>query len=160
MRSSHITALGLLFAFAAVPVAMAQTATVITPPVVEMDNAFAGINGKIFVGRPGPDRFAGSARSDLALGQGGSDYLRGHAGVDFLAGGRGNDRLIGDLGNDRIDTGPGTDIVSAGAGNDRIYSFELDGKKDLLRCGTGVDHVWARWSDAVAADCEIVVRVR
>jgi hypothetical protein len=149
----------MLFVFAAVPVASAVT-TVITPPNVEMDNAFASLNGRLFAGGPGPNRFAGTARNDLALGGGGGDFLRGHAGLDFLAGGRGNDRIIGDSGNDRIDTGPGTDIVSAGAGNDRIYSFELDGKKDLLRCGTGFDHVWARWSDAVGRDCEMVIRVR
>ena len=81
------------------------------------------------------DRLRGTAAGDRLLGRGGNDRLKGLGGDDCLNGGKGKDRLI---------AGPGDDKVSA-----------RDGRRDVIRCGSGRDSVMADKRDRIAKDCEV-----
>jgi Ca2+-binding RTX toxin-like protein len=66
--------------------------------------------------------------------------------------------LLGGAGNDVLNPRGGRDSVSGQEGDDQI---ELrDSQRDTASCGDGLDHVNAdaRPAEAVAADCEEVVR--
>ncbi|MDQ3644006.1 MAG: hypothetical protein M3356_00635, partial [Actinomycetota bacterium] len=67
--------------------------------------------------------------------------------ADVLRGNSGNDRLTGSTGADRIFGGLGKDVILA-----------VDGQRDRIRCGVGVDRVVADREDQVADDCERVRR--
>ncbi|HSC90294.1 MAG TPA: hypothetical protein VLB86_01420 [Gaiellaceae bacterium] len=93
----------------------------------------------ILRGSDGADRLLGTAGRDAAYGRAGRDLVDGRRGPDFLHGGDDADLLLG------------------GAGPDRIVAA-LDGAPDQVRCGPGRDLVAAELVDAVAPDCELVVR--
>lgn len=95
-------------------------------------------------GGPGNDRLWGGAGIDVVLGEDGADVVKGRLGSDYVAGGAGVDRVAG---------GPGTDRLFGGAGGDRIYA--RDSRRDIVRCGTGVDWVSADRVDALFG-CELV----
>ena len=88
-----------------------------------------------------------TATGRTLTGRAGADVLRGTSGPDVIAGRGGNDRLYGGKGRDRLD---------GGAGNDTIYA--RDGARDVIRCGSGRDRVFADRNDSVARDCESVSR--
>lgn len=98
----------------------------------------------------------GSASADTMYGAGGPDRLWGLGGADRLYGRAGNDRLFGGAGGDRLDGGAGRDLLDAGPGNDTIAA--RDRTADTIRCGRGRDTVYADRADAVARDCERVLR--
>ena len=87
-------------------------------------------SARTIVGTPGADRLSGTIGMDAIHGRGGNDVLEGHAGRDALF---------------------------AGAGND-VVSAAFDAARDAVSCGAGRDVVNAELADAVAADCEVVVR--
>lgn len=82
----------------------------------------------------------GSAHADTILGNGGANVLLGGAGNDLLDPRGGRDRVAGEDGDDQIEL--------------------RDGRLDGASCGEGVDQVNAdaNPADAIAADCEQVVR--
>ena len=65
-----------------------------------------------------------------------------------------DDHVCGRRGRDVIDAAAGRDRIDAGSGNDFIEARDND--PDDIRCGAGVDRVFADRSDRVAADCEHV----
>ncbi|HEV2785229.1 MAG TPA: calcium-binding protein [Solirubrobacteraceae bacterium] len=125
-------------------------------------------------GNSGNDRLFAAAGDDYVDGGKGNDELHGGPGDDIMAGRKGNDRIFGNAGEDRItgdrgsdtiDGGPDDDIIfgnlgddeaAGGAGNDRINV--VGGGRDVVRCGTGDDRVFADARDRVATDCERISR--
>jgi Ca2+-binding RTX toxin-like protein len=89
----------------------------------------------------------GGAGADRLTGGPAADQLSGDDGDDVLAGGGGDDVLIGGLGVDELGGGAGDDDIRA-----------RDGIQDVVTCGDGSDRVDADTLDAVAADCETLVR--
>jgi hypothetical protein len=109
-------------------------------------------------GGGGNDRISGLKGIDCIRGQGGADRLRGDAGDDRLSGEAGNDRVSGGPGSDVVRGGAGRDVLSGGAGNDLINS--RDGRRDVVRCGTGKhDRSRADRRDRLIG-CEVVFRPR
>jgi Ca2+-binding RTX toxin-like protein len=92
------------------------------------------------------DRMKGTHCRDVLLGLGGDDSLSGLAGADTLRGGRGRDMLRG---------GRGSDTLYGGPGGDRIYA--RDGRRDVVRCGSGRDSVRADRFDRLVG-CERKLR--
>jgi hypothetical protein len=103
-----------------------------------------------------PSRARATNRADRLVGTRGPDTLRGLGGADTIFGLAGNDVLDGGAGNDTLIGGPGRDLLIGGPGNDVISA--RDGQRDRVRCGTGRDRVLADRRDAVARDCERVIR--
>jgi Ca2+-binding RTX toxin-like protein len=117
-----------------------------------------------FVGTDGPDTLAGSEGGDVVFGLGAGDGIRGRGGHDCLIGGSGNDVLRGEAGSDRLtggrgaDTlvgGPGVNVYDAGPGNDSVDA--RNGRRELVRCGTGRDLARVDRNDRVSG-CERVIR--
>jgi Ca2+-binding RTX toxin-like protein len=86
---------------------------------------------------------------ERVIGSSLDDVIRGSSAANVLLGGEGNDIIDPRGGSDRVDAGPGEDRVEL-----------RDGTRDTVTCGDDADHVSAdaRPADAVAADCEVVVR--
>jgi len=106
-------------------------------------------------GGSGRDKVRGNAGNDLLRGGSGNDLLNGGKRKDTLKGDTGNDKLMGKSGNDKLKPGKGKDLVGAGGGNDRISS--ADGRRDVIRCGGGIDRVVADRKDRLSG-CERVSR--
>jgi len=121
-------------------------------------------------GSPGDDCIDGGPGNDRIAGLGGADTLEGAAGNDLLTGGAGADALFGGPGKDRLSGGGGADSltdvperyeaaglaatlnrVTAGAGPDRVDT--ANGRRDIVHCGAGRDHVTADREDRLAG-CE------
>lgn len=107
----------------------------------------------------------GTRAGDIIHGTRHGDKIFGYAAGDCLFGGSGNDRIHGGSGNDRIHGGPGDDEIWSGSGHDRINGgsgndviHAHDGQRDVIKCGSGVDKVYADPQDVVSSDCEVVVR--
>lgn len=94
----------------------------------------------IYAGR-WADLLSGGPGNDRLFGQTGNDAIFGGTGNDLLSGSLGDDRLFGSFGNDRIYAGPGRNYVDGGTGNDTIFARNFT--RDVIRCGTGVNHVSA-----------------
>ena len=88
----------------------------------------------------------------LARGATGSP---GKAGADCLEGGDGPDALDGGDGNDKLDGGRGKDGFKAGNGRD--FADAVDGVKETVDCGAGVDRAEVDKKDVVKG-CESVKR--
>lgn len=102
------------------------------------------------------DVMLGLFRGDSIFGRGGNDLIIGSGGNDRIFGDSGADQIAGGAGADRIDGGSGKDVLYGGPGNDTIYA--RDGQRDTISCGPGRDTVYADRVDAVAKDCERVLR--
>jgi Ca2+-binding RTX toxin-like protein len=119
------------------------------------DDVLRGTAGvDLIQGGRGNDVLSGRGGSDCLQGDAGKDRLSGQAGSDVLVGSGGSDMLSGGSGNDRLRPGGGRDTVNAGGGDDVIAS--ADGKRDVIRCGSGSDRVVADRQDQVARNCERV----
>jgi Ca2+-binding RTX toxin-like protein len=122
-----------------------------------------GIGNDLVVG----DAFAfndlegGSGSDDLVALQGFEVNLAGQSGRDVLvASGGGDVELSGGSGGDVIASQLGGVAVSAGSGHDVVDVFGgAATAADTVTCGTGWDLVWANAGDAVAGDCELVLKV-
>jgi RTX calcium-binding nonapeptide repeat (4 copies) len=110
------------------------------------DTLSGGAEGEVFLALGGGDRVDGAGGHDCLLGYQGGDVLRGQAGQDRLTGGRGADLLVGGPGVNAYDAGPGRDVVQA-----------RNGKRELVRCGSGRDRAVVDRRDRVRA-CERVSR--
>lgn len=91
-----------------------------------------------FRGTDGPDEISGTKRADTIRGLGGNDRLSGSGGDDEIYGNGGSDRVNGNNGDDRL-------MVD-------------DGNRDVVRCGSGTDYVYADVRDTVYYGCETVKR--
>ncbi len=124
---------------------------------------------------PLPPGFQPSALCTLK-GTSGNDDLVGTSGRDYVCPRGGRDRVTTGAGADTVNAtakttsalakivyspranGPRGSSISTGAGNDRILA--LNGRRDVIRCGKGRDHVSADRFDHIARDCERVKRGR
>ena len=114
----------------------------------EPDTLTGGDAGEVILGYGGRDRIRGGPGHDCLLGQDGGDVLRGEAGEDRLTGGRDADVLVGGPGVNAYDAGPGRDFVDA-----------RNGRRELVRCGSGRDRARVDRRDRVRG-CERVSRPR
>jgi RTX calcium-binding nonapeptide repeat (4 copies)/WD40-like Beta Propeller Repeat len=94
----------------------------------------------------GDDRIDTAYGRDAAYAGSGNDIVNTHGNDDVLVGGPGGDFLYPGNGEDRVAAGPGRDWVVAYA----------DGRVDAIRCGAGLDAVYAESIDRTARDCETV----
>jgi Ca2+-binding RTX toxin-like protein len=121
------------------------------------DRLEGDVGRDILSGSTGDDGLLGASGNDSLNGGTGNDVLDGGAGRDRLTGGAGNDVLAGGAGNDTITGGQGRNVVGAGPGNDIVNS--VNGKREIINCGTGRDRVRADRSDRLVG-CERVSRSR
>lgn len=110
------------------------------------DTLRGGNAGEVIFGYRGKDRIEGRGGHDCLLGSEDNDVLRGQLGNDRLTGGSGADMLVGGPGVNAYDAGPGRDFIDA-----------RNGKRELVRCGSGRDHARVDRRDRVR-DCERVSR--
>jgi Ca2+-binding RTX toxin-like protein len=94
----------------------------------------------------GDDRIDTAYGRDAVYAGPGNDIVHTHGNDDLLVGGTGVDFLYPGNGEDRVSAGPGRDWVVTRA----------DGRVDLIRCGAGLDAVYAESIDRIARDCETV----
>jgi Ca2+-binding RTX toxin-like protein len=94
-----------------------------------------------------PDHY-GNWDFDFVDGGPGDDTITGARGIDVLLGGPGNDHIFGGAGPDTLYGGPGRDVLDGGRYHDRI--FAADDERDVVRCGTGEDHVVADRIDVLS----------
>lgn len=102
-------------------------------------------------GGGGNDVITMGAGGGVGLGERGHDVLTGHWRSDALSGGNGDDILLGLGSADILQAGKGTDLLDGGQGDDILHS--LDGRPELVNCGSGVDVVLADGRDALLG-CE------
>ena len=116
---------------------------------------------ELLVGARGDDVIVCGAGGDRVLGRGGKDTIRCGAGNDRIWTGPGNDVAYGDSGSDllageagadRLTGGRGRDRFSGGSSGDRLLA--RDGRRELVRCGSGRDRVSRDRSERLARDCE------
>lgn len=88
-------------------------------------------------------------------GGGTLDTLEGHAGVDELRGGSSHDTLLGFEGGDLFVGGSGQDKVLGGRGSDLIKVNDGGQQADVVKCGGGIDTVFADPPDKLKG-CEKV----
>jgi hypothetical protein len=128
------------------------------------DRLVGGEGGDLLKGGGGDDCLEGGAGADVLDGGDGNDHLAGGTGKDRLAGGTGNDSLKGSQGNDRLSGGPGNDTISPGSGRDSIDAGSgndtinaVDGVRETVECGRGLDRVRADRRDRLR-HCEKITR--
>ena len=135
---------------AAAVVALALTATWLTPPASAARRTTPTCDGHAatIVGTPGPDHLVGTTGDDVIVGGGGDDVVRGRGGDDILCGGAGDDDLQGGAGSDVIQGGSGDDSIhdirgishiDGDPGDDSIEVFSSQGGD--FRGGPGRDHI-------------------
>ena len=105
----------------------------------------------LITGNNRPNRLLGTNAFDVICAGGGADRISARSGSDVLHGGNGNDLLVGESGHDRIYGGRGLDRIRGGLGRDVIHS--LDGQRDVIGCGEGLDTAYADRVD-VTSGCE------
>ena len=93
----------------------------------------------------------GSAGDHLTAGSGAVRFLGG-AGADVLRGSLVRDTLDGQEGDDEVEGAGGEDMLLGG--RDADFMRALDGARDRLVCGKGVDTREADPADVVDASCE------
>lgn len=94
----------------------------------------------------------GDARIDTAYGR---DFVAAGAGNDIVHTHGNDDVLYGEPGTDYLYPENGEDIVDGGPGRDWI-TVAGDARVDRVRCGRGLDFVYADPIDRVGGDCETV----
>ena len=108
----------------------------------DVDTVFADLGG-------GDDYYNGARCrvNQIVNGGEGNDRMIGGRGDDTLDGGAGNDRIQGRGGDDTITGGSGRDILLGGNGEDLILA--VDGERDLIRGGRGLDRIFADPEDLI-----------
>lgn len=99
----------------------------------------------------------GEAREGDRIGRDVEVVVGSATGADLLAAGVSGATLVGLDGEDRLVGGTGADVLDGGAGADRIAA--LDGVRDEVRCGPGLDLTIADAFDLLR-DCEARGRQR
>jgi hemolysin type calcium-binding protein/WD40 repeat protein len=110
------------------------------------DVVFPGGGDDVVRSGGGDDRIDTAYGRDVTYAGPGNDIVHTHGNDDVLFGGIGVDFLYPGNGEDRVFAGPGRDWVAA----------QADGRVDVIRCGAGLDAVYAETIDHVARDCETV----
>lgn len=102
----------------------------------------------------GWDQYFAAEGGDLVCGNAGNDVLGGEDGPDYLDGGAGGDTIAGLAGGDILLAGSGSDELDGGDGNDVLRASFVDGVRDDLFDGAGIDtligndeDVWHRCAD-------------
>jgi Ca2+-binding RTX toxin-like protein len=114
-------------------------------------------------GRGGDDLIAPEANYSRAaprrieLGGSGNDTLVATPDGGILHGGNGNDKLLGGRGRDNLTGGRGHDVMRGRKGRDLIRA--IDGTRDRVNCGAGVDRAKVDGIDKVK-NCEHLIRVK
>jgi arylsulfatase A-like enzyme len=109
----------------------------------------------LIVANDKPNRIRGTDYYDTICAFAGADRIEARPGDDVLYGGLGNDVLYGEGGHDRIYGGLGPDRMYGGIGRDVIYA--IDGRRDVVGCGDGIDTVHADRIDTTSG-CERIRR--
>ena len=102
------------------------------------------------VGTDSGEQIKGTRHSEEIRGLGGADEITDGLGTDIVYGGKGKDNLIGYGGDTSVDG------FNGGAGDDTIQSRDVPAAKDRVKCGAGIDHVYADKADVVSSNCEKV----
>lgn len=103
-------------------------------------------------GGEGDDLIVLGPGADTAEGNLGNDFVYGVDGDDRLAGGAGDDTVAGGAGSDRLWGGPGADVLRTSLMREHSLEMfpakEIDGWRDLVRCGPDTDRALVnRWDD-------------
>ena len=93
----------------------------------------------------------------VMLGQGGRDTLIATPDGSTLHGGNGHDKLIGGRARDNLTGGRGADVINGGKGRDLLRA--IDGSRDLVNCGPGIDRAKVDGIDKVK-NCERLIAVK
>jgi len=104
-------------------------------------------------GDSGDDRLVSFTGDTVTLsGESGNDVLAAptSGGDVTLNGGSGRDTIVSHVGGVTVDAGSGTDFVDVRG--------DASSAADTVSCGSGRDVAWANSGDAVASDCEVVIR--
>jgi hypothetical protein len=135
------------------------------------DNLIGNGETDLIFGLAGNDNLIGGSGKDFVIGGtytqshgpralGGNKNVVGGDGNDVVWGGKGSDNVVGGEGNDLLVGGeydhPVKDTLTGGDGNDVFDVYNDPAGKDVVRCGGGLDWVFADREDMVAADCEKV----
>lgn len=114
-------------------------------------------------GRGGNDRLASqsgytrTAGRRVLLGQGGRDTVIATPDGSTLHGGNGHDKLVGGPGEDNLTGGRGADVIGGGKGRDLVRA--IDGRRDRINCGPGVDRAKVDGIDRVK-NCERLIAIK
>jgi RTX calcium-binding nonapeptide repeat (4 copies) len=107
--------------------------------------------GGVLSGTDGEDQLNGMKGDDEIRGLGGPDEITDGPGRDLVYGGAEGDNLIGYGGDISVDRFYG------GRGSDTLQTRDVPAVKDVVRCGAGIDTVYADKADVVFSDkCERV----
>jgi Ca2+-binding RTX toxin-like protein len=98
------------------------------------------------------ERVRGSSAGDQLIAGARPATLVGLGGADTLRGGPANDTLEGRAGPDELEGGDGRDKLLGGDGDDSHLA--LDGLRDTLVCGPGLDTKQADPIDVLDPSCE------
>jgi N-acetylglucosamine-6-sulfatase len=101
------------------------------------------------------NRLRGTTAFDYVCAGAGADRVTAGSGDDVVLGGHGNDLLFGEGGRDRIYGGLGLDRIHGGLGRDTVRA--IDRRRDVIKCGEGLDTVYADRID-VTSGCERIRR--
>ena len=104
----------------------------------------------LIVGTSHAEQIKGTRYAEEIRGLGGPDEIVDGRGKDAVYGGSGADDLIGYGGDTTVDR------FSGGDGRDTVQSRDVPAVKDVVRCGTGTDKVYADKADVVSDNCERV----
>ena len=133
--------------------------------LTRIEGVEGGNAADVLGGTSGANSLFGGPGNDRIEGRGGDDVLEGEAGADRIFGGSGDDLLSGDEDaayRDHLDGGAGDDEFDLGILVDQevisiggtTYEPDADGKRDTVRCGSGLDTVdWLEHHDAIRG-CE------
>jgi Ca2+-binding RTX toxin-like protein len=120
----------------------------------------AGGCANALIGTNAPDVLTGGGEGDVIIGFNGADRLEGREDHDCLVGGKGDDSLLGEEGFDRLTAGKGDDLLDGGpdvnsynAGRGRDFVKARNGKRERVRCGSGLDRAKVDRRDRVRS-CE------
>jgi hypothetical protein len=107
--------------------------------------------GGLLSGSDAGEQMRGTRSAEEIRGLGGPDEITDGLGRDLVYGGAGEDNLIGYSGDIAVDRFYG------GRGSDTLQTRDVPAVKDVVRCGAGIDTVYADKADVVFCDnCERV----
>jgi Ca2+-binding RTX toxin-like protein len=101
--------------------------------------------------------WSGSGARLILAGGGGKDHLTATPEGAVIHGGEGRDTIAGGPGPDNITGGEGKDLIRAGKGRDIIRA--IDGTRDRILCGPGLDKVKVDTIDKLKG-CERLIVVK
>ncbi len=107
-------------------------------------------------GTTGNDDLNGTTRGDFVCLRGGRDRVATGSGADTVNAAAATTSALAKVVFSPRGKGPLGSSISTGAGADRILA--LNGRRDVIRCGSGRDDVSADRFDRVSRDCERVRR--